>query len=205
MTTRRPGGSGTGPGFTASATRKRQRSACSANWARGAGRGGARPGGRGLRARFSFSASPPGPPTRSCAFRQRLEESALGGFFGTRPGGRSRRWSGAGSAAAPAFEGAGRGLALGRVHVGAALVELLVLRQQVGAFLLQPGEEDVLDLTAEVEGDAAEEGRPRLAGALDYRADLVGVIVDAGHQRGDEDTGVDAAAAQRGNGVEAGG
>ena len=106
--------------------------------------------------------------------------------------------------AAPALEGAGGLLALGWLHVGAAFVELFVAGEEVGAFFLQPGEEDVFDLAAEVQGDAAEEGGAGRFGSLDDRADLVGVVVDAGHQGGDEDAGVDAAAAQLGDGVEAG-
>jgi hypothetical protein len=54
-----------------------------------------------------------------------------------------------------------------------------------------------------VEGDAAEEAGAGLAGALDDRPDLVGVVVDAGHQRRDQDAGVDAAPAQLGDRVEA--
>ena len=50
---------------------------------------------------------------------------------------------------------------------------------EVGAFFLQPAEEDVADLVAEVEGDAAEEGGARLAGAVDDRLDLLGGVVDA--------------------------
>jgi len=70
---------------------------------------------------------------------------------------------------------------------------------------LEPGEEDVADLVAEVEGDAAEEGGAGLAGAVDYRLDLGGVVVDARHQGRDQDAGLDAAGAQLGDRVEAGG
>ncbi len=106
--------------------------------------------------------------------------------------------------AAPAFQGSGRVLALSWPHVCPVVgVELLVAGEEVGAFGLQPGEEDVLHLVAEVEGYAAQEGRAGLAGSLDDRADLVGAVVDAGHQWGDEDAGVDAAPAQLGDRVEA--
>ena len=81
---------------------------------------------------------------------------------------------------------------------------MLVAGKEIGAFGLQPGEEDVLDLVAKVEGDAAEEAGAGLPGPIDDRLDLLGTVVDAGHQRGDQDAGVDAAAAQLGDGVEAG-
>jgi hypothetical protein len=89
-------------------------------------------------------------------------------------------------------------------HVGAAAVELFVAGDQVRAFLLEPGEEDLLDLVAEVEGHAAQEGCFGFAGAVDDGLDLLGAVVYAGHQGSDEDTRVDAAAAQLGDGVEAG-
>jgi hypothetical protein len=56
-----------------------------------------------------------------------------------------------------------------------------------------------------VEGDAAEEGGAGGFGSFDDRPDLVGVVIDPGHQGSDEDAGVDATAAQLGDGVEAGG
>ncbi len=54
-----------------------------------------------------------------------------------------------------------------------------------------------------MQGDAAEEGGVGGAGAFEDRADLVGAVVDARHQGGDEDAGVDPAAAQLGDRVQA--
>jgi hypothetical protein len=87
-------------------------------------------------------------------------------------------------------------LALLWAHVRAAAVEVLVAREEVRAFALKPSEEDVFDLGAKVEGYAAEEGRVGFAGSIDYRLDLLGRIVDAGHQGSYEDARVDAAPAK---------
>jgi hypothetical protein len=72
-------------------------------------------------------------------------------------------------------------------HVGAAVVEGLVAGEEVWAFGLQPGEEDVLHLAAEVQGDAAEEGGAGFSCSIDDRLDLLGIVVDARHQRRDQD------------------
>ena len=181
-----------------SGTTKRRRSAGSSNWTKGLRTEGC------LGRRVLSGGISPVPGTAPCASRRtpaslpppelRCSSSVAGSgpprLLRVRP---------------QPSTGAGRVFALGGLHVGAALVELLVAREEVGAFFLQPGEEDVLDLAAEVEGDAAEEGGAGLPGAFDDRADLLGAVVDARHQRRDQDAGVDAAAAQLGDGVEAGG
>jgi len=51
---------------------------------------------------------------------------------------------------------------------------------------------------------AAKEACIGLLGTVDYRLNLIWAVVNAGHQRGDQNTGFDAAAAELGYCVEAG-
>src|SRR4051812_21712225 len=72
-------------------------------------------------------------------------------------------------------------------HVGAARVELLVPRDQVRRVPLEPLEEDLAHLAAQVERDARHVHRARVVRQLEYLVDLVGAVVDPRHERRDED------------------
>ena len=95
-----------------------------------------------------------------------------------------------------------RPLLLGRV--GAAAVELAVARQQVGSVLGQPLEPDVLDLAAQVKRDPAHVNHARLRAQVEQLLDLLGVVVDAGDERGDEDAARDAHSVELGRRLEPG-
>ena len=70
------------------------------------------------------------------------------------------------------------GLVLGQV--GAAAVQLLVARHEVGPILAQPVEPDLLDLSAQVQADAAHALGARLTQQPEQLLDLLRVVVDAG-------------------------
>src|SRR5205807_5175027 len=76
-------------------------------------------------------------------------------------------------------------------RVRAAAVQLLVARHEVGPVRSQPVHEDVAHLAAEVKRDAADAHRARLGRDPDDLLDLLGRVVDPGHQWGDEDAGGD--------------
>src|SRR4051794_13975156 len=146
MTTRRRGGSGMARASGGSGMTKTRLSAGSRIWTKakseepglaGGRHRGRRACGRGVRPR------PPCLPT-------------------VRSRGRPVRSVFPGPGATPAADGFGDSDPVRGLHVAAAaLVELFVPRQEVRAFFLEPAEEDVVDLAAQVEGDTAEEGGPR--------------------------------------------
>ena len=64
-------------------------------------------------------------------------------------------------------------------RVGAARVQLLVARHEIGPVRAQPVEADVAHLPAQVQRDAADVRRPGLRGQLEDLLDLGRVVVDA--------------------------
>ena len=94
--------------------------------------------------------------------------------------------------------------ALGGRRIRAAAVELLVAVQQIRPLAAQPVEEDVADGAVEEEGVAADGYCSRLGRQLDYPLDLLRRVVDAGHQRRDEDAGRYPLMVELGHGLEAG-
>ena len=91
-------------------------------------------------------------------------------------------------------------LALG--HVGAAGVEALVARDEVGPVGAQPAEEDLAHRPAQEQRLAADRDGARLGRELDDPLDLLGRVVDPGHQRRDQDAGRDPGPVERAHRLE---
>ena len=94
-------------------------------------------------------------------------------------------------------------LAFGLRRVGAAAVELLVARHQVGPLRPQPVHEHVAHLAAQVQRDARDARRAGLLGGFQQRLDLVRRVVDPGHQRRDQHARRDARAVELGDRLQA--
>src|SRR3954462_1953188 len=87
-------------------------------------------------------------------------------------------------------------------RVGAPAVQLLVHGNEIGALRLEPLEEDLPDLAAQVQRDAADVDRAGLPRQLEDPLDLLGGVVDARHERGDQDSARDACAVELADGLE---
>src|SRR3954452_22593152 len=146
MTTRRRVASDTELGSGGSGMTKIPRSACSSIWTKADSE----------EARLLGRVGPP--LSRPAAFGR---SKCLVRGHPTLPSRRASPFSSllsTGSGAAPAADGFGDSHPIRRLHVAPpSLVELFVPRQEIGPFFLEPAEEDVVDLAAQVEGDASEE------------------------------------------------